>query len=331
MPHESYHEIKADTPFELGLKKGELFGKSLRKSLKDVTGRRSWRRRVDRARPYLDASEEYFPRLIDEFKGHAKGADVAFEDLWAWDLDDELEAERRDRRDRCTTIVTNNGFLLGHNEDWDEDAADDVCVLRRTVGEETAFELYYLHTLGGVAAGVNSHGVAHAVNTLVHTDHQVGVPKNVVARWLSDTDSPERACQAAGKLTRASGYHHTLVDALGNVCSLECSAKQYQFTKVETPFVHCNHFVCKGLASLEGSDDRGGTFHRYARATARVEPFMTVEKTCQLLSDESDGRSKSLFNRRTIARMVLDIDHMTAYVWLAREKKKGWVEYPKLF
>jgi predicted choloylglycine hydrolase len=328
MAHENYFELEAPTHFELGLQKGKLFGKSLRAALKDETRRRSWRRKVARAQPYLALAEECFPQLIEEFQGYAKGADVPFDDVWAWDLEDELNA---DAREKCTTFVTNDGFLIGHNEDWDEDSADDICVLRRTVGDHTAFELFYLHTLGGCAMSVNSHGVAQAVNSLVHTDHQVGIPKNVIARWLSDTAAPEQACSAVANMTRASGFHHLLVDATGRAWSFECTARQREFNKVNPPFVHSNHYVCERFRSLEGNDNRGGTFDRYNLAGSRVTPFMSIENSRELLGDSSLGRSKSLFNRRTIARMVLDIDHMTAHVWLAREREKGWVEYANLF
>ncbi len=328
MPHKNYFQLEADTHFELGLKKGELFGSSLRADLKRYAKGRSWGRRVARAEPYLDTSRKHFPQLIEELEGYAQGADVALHDLWAWDLDDELEASGRER---CTTFVTNNGFLVGHNEDWDPSAADDICVLRRTIGGQSALELYYLHTLGGCAMGVNAQGVVHAVNSLMHKDHGVGVPKGVIARWLSDTDSPQEAVKKLTGIPRASGFHHTFVTTEGDNWSVECSAKRCEAKPLVLPFSHTNHYLSESLAELEKNDDRGGTFERYQHACLSVQPHMSLAEAQSVLGDTSAGRNKSIFNRRTIARAVVDIDHATVYVWLARERDRGWVEYSGLF
>ncbi len=328
MTHDSYYKIAAPTHFELGLKKGELFGDSLRRSLKKHARGGGWKRRAARAEPYLDATRERFPRLVEELEGYATGADVALADLWAWDLDDELD---RGGREKCTTFVTNQGLLLGHNEDWEADAADDICVLHRTVAGESTFELYYLHTLGGSAMGVNSHGVVHAVNSVTHADHAVGVPKGVVARWIADSDSPQRVITELPTIKRSSGFHHTLATPLGFVWSIECTARQHRAEMIKTPFVHTNHYLCDAFTALDLNDDQGGTLERYKQACLHVNPHMTISASQALLSDASQGKKKSLFNRRTIARAVVDIDHMTVYIWLAREAKRGWVEYAQLF
>lgn len=328
MPHKNFFELEAATHYELGLKKGKLFGESLRNILSKEAHGRNWKRRVARSLPYLEASREHFPKLIEEIDGYARGAGVALEDLWAWDLDDDLVQQPLER---CTTVVTNNGFLLAHNEDWQADAEKNICVLKRTTGNVSSFELYYLHTLGGCSVSVNSHGIVHAVNSLTHTDHGIGVPRNVVARWLSDTASPEQAIAKLPTIQRASGFHHTFVQLDGTTWSVECSAKQFEAAKVTIPFVHTNHSLSPRLAEFEAEDNRAGTLDRYQHARRSVQPHMSILDAQALLDDASAGSIKSIFNRRTIARIVVDIDHMAAYVWLARERKRGWVEYANLF
>jgi hypothetical protein len=46
-----------------------------------------------------------------------------------------------------------------------------------------------------------------------------------------------------------------------------------------------------------------------------------------LLDDRSQGTSKSLFNERTIGRMIIDQKSKLVMIWLLREKELGWINY----
>src|SRR3972149_5652293 len=223
MVHRNYFEIEADSYYELGLRKGELFGDFLRETLEDRRDSRRWERNTARAREFVGVAAANFPYLMDELRGYAQSARVPFDELWALSLEDEVGDFYYER---CTTIVTNPGSLIAHNEDWDDDAQDAICVLRKKVGQLHMLELYYLNTLGGNAISINSHGFVHAVNSVSHTDRQLGLPKNIVARWLSETKNPDADIERMARLKRASGYHHTLVSTDGRIWSLECSAPQ---------------------------------------------------------------------------------------------------------
>ena len=206
MTHTNYFEIEADTSYELGMRKGELFGEPLRETLDDLKTEKHCERPGKQAIPYRKLTEKLFPHLIEELKGYADAARVSFDDLWLLCIEDELPDSANDK---CTTFVTNYGFLVAHNEDWNSVAKDEICILRQTVGDLTVFQLFYLNTLGGNSISINSHGFVHAVNTLTHTDRRVGVPRNIVARWLSETRSPESDYSKLQQMKRASGYHRT--------------------------------------------------------------------------------------------------------------------------
>lgn len=328
MTHKNYFEIEAADAYEFGLKKGRMFRKQLRRAIKEEKRSRRWQAGVEQAKAYLEPSNEVFPELVEELVGYATGAEVEFEDLWALNLSEDVA---QGFEEKCTTSVTNDGFLVAHNEDWAADSEDELCVLRRTIGDLTAFELFYFNTLGGNAISVNSHGVVQAINSLDHKDHQIGVPKNLVARWLADSDSPEESCERLHQLKRASGYHHTLVNSLGRVWSIECSATEQVVTEPRVPFVHTNHYVSPELVSYEDNTDRFGTFNRYECAVESLSRTMTIESSQEMLRDSSRGKRKSIFSNRTIGSMVLDVDHMRAFVWLRRERKKGWVSYEMKF
>lgn len=323
--HKHYYELEADNYHELGLRRGELFGESLRRTLDERRRHRNWLETVERAKKYLEPSTAAFPQYVEELKGYAEAAKVSFDDLWALSLEDEVTD---DHYERCTTVVTNHGALIAHNEDWDDDAEDYICVLRKRVGDLQSFELYYLNTLGGNAISINSNGYVHAINSLTHTDTQLGVPKNLIARWLSETKAPDEDYARLSQLKRASGYHHTIVSLDGRIWSIECSATQQKLSRPEPPFVHTNHFLTD-LKQFEGrrNDLVPGTRTRYRSAEQNVEELMSVDDVEDLVSDSSYGDYESVFNERTIARMIIDVRQMVANVWLLREESKGWINY----
>jgi len=321
MPHTNYFEIKADSFYDLGLQEGQLFKQSLINSINKAKQHKSWGLLVSKSKSYLEPTQKAFPHLIKELQGYAKGAGILFDDLWARILKTELPDIGK-----CTTVITNSGKLVAHNEDWDANSKDSICVMKKSVGDLTIFELFYFNTLGGNTVSVNSHGIVQSINTLTHTDERVGIPRNIMARWMSETKNPTDDFTKFSTLSRASGYSHNFVDVRGNVYSLESSAFKHTFKNVASPFVHTNHYLSE-LKELEHDDNLCGTFDRYEFAYQNTKKSMSLNGLQQLMDDKSKGSKISVFNERTIARMIVDLEKFAAYVWLLRESEKGWIQY----
>jgi hypothetical protein len=323
MAHKNYFEIRAHNYYDLGLQKGRAFGGHLRDSIKERYKEFQRYKKYSREfQPRISASTEAFPHLAEELEGYARGAGVNVLDLWLLCLEDELMLENY----KCTTLVTNGGALIAHNEDWAADARNDICILKKTVGDLTVLELFYLSTLGGNSASVNSHGFTQTINTLNHTDTQAGVPRNIIARWLSETKAPRDDYDILSRIQRSSGYNHNLVGPDGKIWNIECSARKQALAFPKYPFVHTNHFLTE-LSSLEDSDEDEGTVQRYDCACCAARDPMSVDLVMNLLNDSSGGLKAGVFNERTIARIIIDIENNDAYIWLLREKKRGWVKY----
>lgn len=187
-------------------------------------------------------------------------------------------------------------------------------------------ELYYYNTLGGCSISINSRGYVQAINTLTHTKRQVGVPRNVIARWFSETDNPERDFKKMREIPRASGYNHCLVSSTGEVWDIEATDTKQVLWKPAIPLVHTNHYLSE-LKTFDRSNNVRGTKDRYAMAVSRVKPEMDVEELIDVTSDTSKGSKVSILNARTIARMVVNVEVRIARVWLRREEDKGWIDY----
>src|SRR5690606_14140046 len=132
-----------------------------------------------------------FPHLIEEMQGIADGAQVEFEDILLFntrEIYDLLDEGREEDWDHCTIAATFNadGGLVGHNEDWDSEAQDELYILKAEINGLKLLALNYAGMLPGLSASMNGYGLVQCVNELHHTSYQIGIPKVVLARAVLD-------------------------------------------------------------------------------------------------------------------------------------------------
>jgi hypothetical protein len=322
MGHTNYYEVEGSDSVKIGRALGVQFGDRIRGYIADLEDidDSAWRR----ARMLLQQTEKYFPEYVAELRAYANAADVELLELWAVAIEDQLSP---DASERCTTVVTNEGRLIGHNEDWDPDAATEICILKKRTGRATSLELYYYGCpLGGVALSISSQGHVQSVNSIAHADFRDGVPKHVIARALSELPFGAADLERLLTVPRSSGFAHILIDRTSRLTSIECTATQHRVTRPRTTFVHTNHLLDPVLGQL-GLAASDSSFHRFEDATAMVSPTMDLATMTRLVGDQARGKSKSIFNKNTIARAIVDFDNQTAYFWLKQESEKGWVPY----
>ena len=153
MSHYHYHEIEAENAVECGHELGKLFGPVIRDYIEHARAQKSWRDCKAQAKVLLSLTAKHFPSYIDELAAYAASSGVDLLDLWTISIEDELEHRAKER---CTTVVTNSGHLIAHNEDWSPDAIEDICILKKRVGATTTLELYYYGCpMGGTALNTN--------------------------------------------------------------------------------------------------------------------------------------------------------------------------------
>ena len=326
--HRNYHEIHAATHAELGARMGELFGRISQAYIEEARESRGWKRTVVAAQPLFDVTAQFFPNLAAELKAYAAAAAIPIAELWALNCEAEVDETVR-AHEMCTTVVTNGGMLVAHNEDWDEGAETSICVVKKVLPNVTVLDLHYYDApLGGNAICVNSHGYVQAINSLSHSDHGIGVPKNVIARWFSDTRNAENDFESLANVPRASGFNHVLANGEGGVFDIECSATHQCLVRPTMPYVHTNHYLTSELAAYEEAEAGDSTFRRYDRACDLVRPQMTVDQIQKLTADEHEPGELSILNPNTIGRVIVDLERRLAKIWLKREKKAGWIDYP---
>ncbi|TAL31109.1 MAG: hypothetical protein EPN97_11560 [Alphaproteobacteria bacterium] len=327
--HAHYHEITADTPHEMGVALGRAFGPALQpflRNLKDLP---------DAARDYLAAcftlTRQRFPDYAAEIEGYAAGAKISLDVLWQMLLEDDVLALSQEK---CTSLATNGGRLIGHNEDWDADAASRLFILRRNLAGKTLFELHYAGTPGGNAISISSSGTLQMINSQDATPLDTSLPRvptNIIARFLADSSDIHSAISRLKGIPRMGGYAHTIIQASpgGKHYLLEFSQHDMAMREItQFPFAHANHYVMEEMLQFnQRSPECSESSRQRHAAAAGAAPDMKPADVMALLEDASSGPDNSLLNRRTLAGVVIDLDSACVWVRLVSEPEKSWVKY----
>lgn len=330
--HDCYHEITAKTHDEMGFKIGTVLRDSVLQAVSELP------RLQDRAQPILAASlaetRARYPHYVEELEGYARGAGVSFGDLWRLSLEADMEPF-----EHCTTVITNGGRLLIHNEDWLPSATERIFLLKREIGGHVTFEIHYSGTLGGNAFSVNSGGLVQAIN--IHRVRRTDwtgplVPTNVSARRVLDVCMPETTLAELEAVRRISGYTYVLLDLGGRQDPhvVEAAHDACRSWKIKDfPFVHTNHYLTRDFAHMNViiPPDITSSPQRYAAACKLARASMTMDAAMRLSTDVSGGPVYSIMNEDTVGSVVLDLDNRLCRIWMRRESDKGWIEYPLEF
>lgn len=323
--HRNYYEVYGKDNEEYGFCLGKTFSERARLAIIREKGKSDWEERFARASVLLSPTQEFAPQYLDEMRAYAEGAGIPFNDLWTLSLEGEVGL---DESDHCTSFVTNGGYLIGHNEDYDPGTEDRLSILRSQIGELVRFELWYEHTLGGSGISINSNGFTQFINTLHHARAHGGIPKHVITRWLAETANPELDLQKLDDLQRHAGYSHSFVDGNGKITNVECTADQHRIIRPEAPWVRGNHYLHPDLQKYEIADDATHSHRRVATAQRLLKPEMSIGELQAVLRNDTEGAPGTIKNRGTLASVVFDIRAKIAYIHLTRESDRGWVEYP---
>lgn len=327
MRHTHYYRVKARTHFELGYKLAKLFKSPSLDTYHAILKQTFLNKKIlSESQIYFRFTQDHFPQYIEELKGYANGLGVDFGSFWLTFLYEELNAYP----EKCTSCYSSDGMIIGHNEDFDDHFKKRISLVEKTVGNMNIFELYYYNSLGGTSCSINSHGYVQTINTQNHTDQRIGVPRNVIARWLSETDGPQKDYEKMKKMMRSMGYSHTFGNTHGEVTNIESSANASKLLDVALPFVHTNHYLTD-LSIYEDTTGPSNSVERYDQANKLIFDVKTAQDMMHLLESVSSLASNKERKSDTIARMVFDLRNRVVWCWLQRERTKGWIKYPLKF
>jgi isopenicillin-N N-acyltransferase-like protein len=215
---------------------------------------------------YLPVIEGFEPLYVEEMRGIAEGAAIAFEQVVLLNARTEVLklAQRPDLRarlaeaaapDGCTGLVampeaTRDGRLLhAQNWDWKAECAETTVVLR--IRRDDGPDILTFTEAGGLArSGLNAAGIAITANYL-ESDRdyrRVGVPLALIRRKVLEQQHVALAMQAV-YATAKSASNNMIVSASdrngrGVAIDFECAPDEtFQVLPDQGLLVHANHFI----------------------------------------------------------------------------------------
>ena len=277
------------------------------------------------ARKYLPFAEERYPQYVDEMRGVAQGANVAFDDVMALNA---MEAVTMDalHLTRCTSFAVNeqrtaDGHILAaHTEDWVPEDEDDVFVISAKPKDEPPFlAMTYGALLPNV--GFNAYGLAQLIDSVYPTDSRIGIPRLVVARAVLGSRRISGAIGRALLPHRAAGYNHLLIHESGEMYSIEVSARRFEILHgTDGYIVHTNHYLAPYMKEIESEpEELISSRVRYFRANRLLrETSGHSIKTLQAIQKDHVNLPNSICNHatewsdpldreKTINAMVIDL------------------------
>lgn len=140
------------------------------------------------AKNYLPQVARRYPQYLEEVRGIAEGAKVAFEDVFMLTADEELsDLWEKPIKEKCSTVVawTKGGMFMLHNEDYPPRYQGRLVICQAEPDDAPAFlALTYPYMLTGPSCGMNAAGLAIACDSLNFPPLRRGTLSNFVQRDL---------------------------------------------------------------------------------------------------------------------------------------------------
>lgn len=231
-----------------------------------------WQTLLRQSIPFQDAAQRHLPRVMQEMRGVADGANIPFDDLFLLSVEELLyeevrgaEAERQStgyapsKNKGCSDLAaappaTRDGHVwLAHNNDLGPDTLGQLVVTKLQVqGEPEILAV----TVGGwfMSIGMNSAGLALTGNQLNANDSRVGIPRLLAVRDILAQSTLEAALQSALHSERASSYNNIISSREEQIVNVEGSATAAALTRSgETggALAHTNHYLQESMLQFE--------------------------------------------------------------------------------
>jgi isopenicillin-N N-acyltransferase like protein len=211
-----------------------------------------------RAAQFQPAFERYCPHLLEEMRGLAEGAGVAFAEALACNIRGELHYARQEG---CTAYVikprgsAEREIIAGQNSDMGPEVIQFAYVLHLQPQHKPEVLIW---TFGGMLGyhGFNSAGVAHFENALGGGPRsRFGIPHYPVERMMYECDSLEQVFDLLRKMPVEYNVNYVMCDGRGNIADIESTTEGPQILRDQGAgyLVHTNHYLCERFATPQNS------------------------------------------------------------------------------
>jgi len=225
------------TPHERGLAHGRVLKDEIQEMIGDFRNDLERTYRVDSSTfierfiedtDFMPAIQKWTPGLLEEVRGIAEGSEMSFEEIYVWQLADEIWSMGSwAMREKCTAVAVDprgdQPTIVAQNMDIPGFYQKYPLLLR--IAQEEGPNTLVLSCPGLIGVnGMNSDAVAVACNTLLQLQpSRTGVPCLFVVRGVLERPTLKEAEAWLKRIPHAVGQNYTLGDPTG-ARAFECSA-----------------------------------------------------------------------------------------------------------
>jgi isopenicillin-N N-acyltransferase-like protein len=201
-----------------------------------------------RLAPLVQAAEAGLPGRVAYVRGLADGVGLPFADLFAVNALEEVFREQRAERCSSFAVAAPGGTWLAHAEQWATCELGNCAIVVERAGDGTPWVVSPTVASCLPVVGINGHGGAFGVDSLVADDDRDGIPRVLAAREVLDARDPDDLLARARLEGRAGGYGTVAAFAGGSVAVVEQTAERAEV--VAGAAEHTNHYLHPDLAAI---------------------------------------------------------------------------------
>jgi isopenicillin-N N-acyltransferase like protein len=236
--------------------------------------------------PLIHAAEHALPGRVAYIRGLADGAGVAFDDVFAVNALEEVFRDEPTEPDRCSSlaVAAPSGTLLAHNEQWAICELGNCAVVVERPDDGAPWVVSPTVAACVPVVGVNAHGAAFGVDSLVADDDRDGIPRVLAAREVLEARDPGDLLARARLAGRAGGYATVAAFPGGRVAVVEQTAARAEL--VAGAGEHTNHYLHPELATIAPppGDNTASRLAHLRRGRAALPPEPAPEDLMRLLA-----------------------------------------------
>ncbi len=260
--------ILEGTPFEIGLQHGESLREDISNFLKKDFAEINLLRDTpldehkieEYTHPYKEVISQFLPEIMEEIEGLAQGAEITIDQAVLLQVRRELVGIKGfTLQGDCSSfgIRHENKMTMGQTIDLPGDmtALGNVFKITPSKKEGPKIMMYSFAGLLGYM-GMNSFGVAVAINLVISDGWRVGIPPYLLVRAFLNCKTIEECIDIIKNIPRASSRSFIISDHERQV-TVETTPTDYRI--IESDFLlHTNHYLHKDFIK----EDRVNIFSR---------------------------------------------------------------------
>lgn len=334
-PTLNYLEL-AGSPYQIGLEAGRFAAEVVHAQLRSSALWESLQAEVsqDILADMQTLTQQQHPYVLDEIQGMARGLELPFEEVFAWNCRADLHPQAVAG---STTIMLSGGKLpkIYHNDDGAAALKGHCTLATITPDSGPAFAtLVVPGTLPGNTFTVTEHGMVIVVDDLRWMDLTPGLPRTVVTRALLTQPDLSGMITLLNQSARTGGCHLALAHrGGGSLLSIEFNHDHVYTRAINRPMVHTDHALNPKWAHTPQLITPSSQA-RHQLLTQRLEDAPDAHDPLALLADQSHPQwpvfrehpASDQDGKKTLASVAMEVGP-DAVEWAVYEHPQQAVRY----